>query len=146
MDSRPCCCSNHSRWQVMTWHHVGPTPPTYHPHLLPSSCRHVPHIGPCLALRVLILDYLLRNRNAEYKKIYHMPCWYFSTWSRVRSVMETNDSVDFAQYVYRTPNSCDNTLDDAQLERHCPLGNGRHDCTPHPSPLAMPPISSIGSQ
>ena len=45
-------------------------PPTskLHPHFIPSSGRHVSHIGPCLAPRVLVLDYLLRNRNAEYKK------------------------------------------------------------------------------
>ena len=36
--------------------------------LTPYSCRHAPDIGLCLALRVLVLDYLLRNRNAEYKK------------------------------------------------------------------------------
>ena len=40
------------------------------------------------------------------------------------------NSPDFAQYVYRKQNICDNTLDDAQLETRCPLDNGRHDCTP----------------
>ena len=53
----------------------------------------------------------------------------FATWSQSRSAMETNN-FDFARYVYRTTDSRDNTLDDAQLEKCCPLDNGRHDCTP----------------
>jgi len=38
------------------------------PHLIPYSCRPTPDIGYCLAFCVWILDYLLWNRNAEYKK------------------------------------------------------------------------------
>ncbi|KAF9484897.1 hypothetical protein BDN70DRAFT_824681 [Pholiota conissans] len=46
--------------------------------------------------------------------------------------MKTNfaNLLDFALHVCRTYNICDNTLDDAQLEKHCPLDNGRYDCTP----------------
>jgi hypothetical protein len=46
--------------------------------------------------------------------------------------METNlpNSLDFALYVYETQDMGDNTLDNAQLEKRCPLDNGRHDCTP----------------
>jgi hypothetical protein len=48
--------------------------------------------------------------------------------------METNlpDSLDSALYVYETQENCDNTmtLDDAQLEKWCPLDNWRHNCTP----------------
>ena len=48
--------------------------------------------------------------------------------------METNppNSPGFAlnEWRTRTQKFCDNTLDDAQLERRCPLDNGRHDCTP----------------
>jgi len=38
------------------------------PYPTSSSCRHVPDIGSCLAIRVSVLDYLLWNRNAESKK------------------------------------------------------------------------------
>ena len=55
-----------------------------------------------------------------------------AAWSQSRPTMETSlpHSPDFALYVCRTHNICDNTLDNAQLETRCPLDNGRHDCTP----------------
>ena len=54
-----------------------------------------------------------------------------AAWFQTRLTMETDlhNSPDFALYVYRKQNFCDNTLDDAQLETRCPLDNGRHDCT-----------------
>ena len=44
--------------------------------------------------------------------------------------METKNSLDFAQCVYKKQKIYDNTPDDVQLEKYCPLDNGRHDYTP----------------
>jgi len=44
--------------------------------------------------------------------------------------METYDSLDFERHIYRQSFSCYNWLTNEQLEEHCPLDNGRHDCTP----------------
>ena len=40
------------------------------------------------------------------------------------------NSPDFKPHLSRKPLIRDNTLDDAQLKKRCPLDNGRHDCTP----------------
>jgi len=58
--------------------------------------------------------------------------------------METNDSLDFAQHVYRKQPF--HTLDDKHFEEKIPPDNGRHDCTPISTVFATSQLNKLPVQ